>query len=304
MISIQRSQIKYRVSRRSVQMCFISITILGLSGCISTEPTKKVSVVQQIQNQEIKDKIDAHVAEFKTIKPAIDRLIAMESDFKIMVSQIAKINSPSLTSQPESMYVENFDYQKESAPVALDPHNNQPTTELLYVSDSLLEPEPIIEMAKAEPILAIPQPEPETITVNEPIVIDDLPRAPLNEIMDYGSEQTQQLAASSSIRLFPSNRYESCAPVGVKSDARKFGIHVASFNSINSLPRGWQESVQRFPDFCDKGAVVQKVIVKNQQYFSLRVGPYVSRSEAKSICFSLKKQKQYCRVTDFTGETL
>lgn len=262
---------------------------LTLVGCLSTTTPNRPNVVQQIQNQEMKDKLNEHVEEFKTIKPAIERLIAMESDFKVMVSQIAKINQSNGEQSTEQLISQDFDYAKESPPAVLDPHNTQPEVEVLYVSDTAPEPEAIIALSSA-PLL----PEVDsgtTATIPE-------------QFMDMDTEELVTITAKSSVRLFPPSRFPSCVPLDVTSDARKYGIHVASFNSLESLPRGWDESVQRFPDFCQKGAVIEKVIVKNQQYYSLRVGPYVSRSEAKSICYSLKKQKQYCRVTAFTGERL
>ncbi|MGJ8631947.1 MAG: SPOR domain-containing protein [Glaciecola sp.] len=271
------------------------LLLISLSGCLSTISPTKPNVVQQIQQQEIKDKIDQHVAEFKTIKPAIDRLIAMENDFKVMVSQIAKINTPSEHSglmPVTTAYASQTDTQ--TAPVPLDPHSNKPELELLYVSDTAVEPDPIFALAPVSPQTAI---------IVEPVVTLQAAEQPLKDT-DPILDNAKSKVHVAQVRLFPATRYETCAPLGVQSDARKYGIHVASFNTLDSLPRGWHDSVQRFPDFCEKGAVIQKVVVKNKQFYSMRVGPYVSRSEAKSICYALKKQKQYCRVTDFTGETL
>lgn len=282
------------------------VLLLFLSGCLSTTTATKPSVVQQIKQQELKDTIDEHVAEFKTIKPAIERLIAMENDFKVMVSQIATINNPGVA--PESLSQVST-YEPQSTPVALDPHNTQPELEVLYVSDTAQEPEPIfaLEPIATPKIQTIENPDSQsTRQAIEPVVTFQAAEpafASTPQAIAKKADMPSQPRVAQ-IRLFPASSYTTCAPVDVTSDARKYGIHVASFNTLDSLPRGWHESVERFPDFCQKGAVIQKVVVKSKQFYSMRVGPYVSRSEAKSICYALKKQKQYCRVTDFTGETL
>lgn len=291
--------------------------VLCLSGCLSTMTPTKPSVVKQIQQQEMKDTIDEHIEEFKTIKPAIERLIAMENDFKVMVSQIAKINSPTIS--PSDM---SQSYTPESAYVALDPHNGTPDVEVLYVSDTEPEPEPLFAIETNEPDEIITADAVVTLQSAEPLpkvnaitsarnpallVNDSIIDEPIQQVgigTQPSSSQIFNPRRGSQVRLFPASSYPTCAPLGVSSDARKYGIHVASYDTIDSLPRGWSESVQRFPDFCQKGAVIQKVVVKSKEFYSMRVGPYVSRSEAKSICYALKKQKQYCRVTDFTGETL
>lgn len=273
------------------------ILLVFLSGCLSTVAPTKPSVMQQIQQQEIKDTIEKHVAEFKTIKPAIERLIAMENDFKVMVSQIAQINNLGGATDSVSQLSA---YDPELTPVSLDPHNNTPDLEVLYVSDTAAEPEPIFAIEPISPpqvLIAEQVTSPSANSEAEPVVIFQAAEPASATV----SEPQRRIAQ---VRLFPATSYTTCAPLGVTSDARKYGIHVASYNTLDSLPRGWHESVQRFPDFCQKGAVIQKVVVKSKAFYSMRVGPYVSRSEAKSICYALKKQKQYCRVTDFTGETL
>ncbi|MDG1120950.1 MAG: hypothetical protein P8J70_06775 [Glaciecola sp.] len=217
------------------------VLLLFLSGCLSTTTATKPSVVQQIKQQELKDTIDEHVAEFKTIKPAIERLIAMENDFKVMVSQIATINNPGVA--PESLSQVST-YEPQSTPVALDPHNTQPELEVLYVSDTAQEPEPIfaLEPIATPKIQTIENPDSQsTRQAIEPVVTFQAAEpafASTPQAIAKKADMPSQPRVAQ-IRLFPASSYTTCAPVDVTSDARKYGIHVASFNTLDSLPRGW-----------------------------------------------------------------
>lgn len=81
-----------------------------------------------------------------------------------------------------------------------------------------------------------------------------------------------------------------------------YAVHLASYSKKESLEEGFVTFQNRFSEsLCGLSAIYKTVEVKGKNFFSLRIGPLYSVSDAKDLCATITSRGQYCAVTTFDG---
>lgn len=85
-----------------------------------------------------------------------------------------------------------------------------------------------------------------------------------------------------------------------------FALHIASYKVRSSAENTLQDVVGKMnkPGECSKSAMIAEVTVKNQNFFSARIGSYTTKEDAKIACGQIKSLTGYCAVTQNIGTTL
>lgn len=134
------------------------------------------------------------------------------------------------------------------------------------------------------------------------------------------SKPAEEVVASSALKPFsspdadsiiPSNSNE-ISPTGAsvgdsvaQVDMPEFGIHLVSFKNEERLKRSWMGLEGSFNSrWPGKSPLMQRVAVRGADYYRLIVGPFAGHDNAKAVCDELKRSKQYCSVTSYTGEPM
>ena len=239
-------------------MCLLSV--ISLAGCISTEPAAP-QLLSKLSQQQLKDELAAHIDEYQAVKPSIERLVELEGDLRVLITQISDMQK-----QPPNMTAT-------SVASTASPANT-----------------------------ILPIEEIDLVTMEQPSVMDN---AHIDQPLQVPSlKAVKGNVPKTALKVSPTSAYKQCSPAPAQPNANQFAVHVSSFNRADLLSQGWDDAVQLQPSFCGKSAIVQRIAIKNKVFFSLRIGPYVDKPAAKLACTELRSKKQYCRVTDFTGETL
>lgn len=272
-------------------------------GCATTSDNNGSShLLNKIKQQEIKDELQQHIEDYQSVKPSIERLVELESDLRILVAQIA-----ALQQSPETIVQEDVSKAAtqgipdindlDLAKTTIDSENN---------SADVVQLKP--QKADMPEVNAIPMPK-----ISTPVEAIQLPKETVSNVQmafvkpnistkreDSGSEQ--QPTSNSQFGL--SGDYAQCEPLGAQPNANYFAVHISSFNRADLVVKGWNDAVQTYPELCQKSGVIQRIHIKNKLFYSLRVGPYIEKDSAKAFCKQIRANKQYCRVTDFTGQRL
>lgn len=296
----------------------LSITLclcVGLFGCTSTY-APKTDLLSQLKHDELKELVQAHIDEYESTKPSIERLVELEGDLRVLVAQIADYQLNIEEDKPEGL-AEVTDEQDDNLPVAIQPANRLPAIGELVASsvdsdDSnvLITNEDDINENIIENTLPSKELENTATLINGVVVLstpDAAIKPPMTEVepmIDTPSDMGGIKSYVSITSPASEEAFSTCPPRSVQTNANQFGVHVSSFKYPALLKGGWENAVKAYPNLCDKGAVYKTVAVQNHTFYSLRVGPYVTKDAAKKMCQALRQQKQYCRVTDFTGEVL
>lgn len=316
----------------------LMLLMLTMSGCESTPKPAEGGLNLALKQQIMKEQLESHIADYEAARPAIDRLVALESDLRTLVTQIARFqdddgvqvakaeikpvtdvkpldeseviepvvvdNTVELNSvASDTSIVAESDMSEELVP-AVTPTINTPSTNAITEPNS---PETIVAKV-VPPIKPINQVKVQTVGLQAAAAGSPVANAFKSSTVseqntarsqDIGGEQTQLIAKDIIERA-----YQECRPSEVAPDKNVYGVHVSSFKQESFLTKAWDDVAKKYPFICNKGAVVKQVAVQNQVFYSLRVGPYDTKLGAKAFCQQVRQNKQYCRVTDFSGEAL
>ncbi len=86
-----------------------------------------------------------------------------------------------------------------------------------------------------------------------------------------------------------------------------FGVHLASYRSVEAAARGWPQIRAAAPDALAAAAARVDTVDLGEDkgvYERLKAGPFPSRADADAACAALKGAGRYCQVTDFAGRSL
>lgn len=85
-----------------------------------------------------------------------------------------------------------------------------------------------------------------------------------------------------------------------------YGIHLASYRSVESARFGWYYLTERFPDsLSGRHARLAPVDdLTTGLYRRLLIGPWRYPSDAQESCNTLRQEGVYCEVEPFSGEPL
>lgn len=115
--------------------------------------------------------------------------------------------------------------------------------------------------------------------------------------------QTNSLFVSDKSKTSIANSIQKNGPCS--SVQGKYAMHLVSYSKLSQAPVGWQQLAPIVsPISCGRAPLVQEVTVKGKLFYSLRVGPYDTKSSVKEVCTLLTKEGLYCGVSTYEGESI
>jgi len=68
----------------------LMLLMLAMSGCESTPKPADGGLNLALKQEIMKEQLESHIADYEASRPAIERLVAVESDLRTLVTQIAR----------------------------------------------------------------------------------------------------------------------------------------------------------------------------------------------------------------------
>ncbi|MCC2604781.1 SPOR domain-containing protein [Planctobacterium marinum] len=297
-------------NRTKGYLAAVASVCLYITGCSTNGGPNSDAINSQISLQS-RSEINKHIQEWEELKPGIKRLVALESDLKFLIAELAKANDISDTpvkQQTESVTAAAISKEpeapaREKAPVA---------------AASFFIDEPVEQVATPVKKAEVPQRK-ESKPVSSPFSEDQTDIAqtePQSEITETATppptvsrpQPSRDFVAKSPIfsqsaRQSPSiGGPDRCTPPGNRKVEGNVALHLASYSKKGNLQQGWDSLYNKFKDvLCLRSARSELVNVQGKDYYSLRVGPYASQDEAIKDCRILTSKGQYCALSQFSG---
>lgn len=283
---------------------------LYIAGCTTNGGPNSDAINSQISLQS-RSEINKHIQEWEELKPGIKRLVALESDLKFLIAELAKANDISdspVKQQPVSSPAVALNNKpetpaRERAPVAaasffIDEPSEQIAKPVKKVEvPQRKEPKPVsspfsedqTDIAQTEPKSEVTETAPPPPTVSRP--------QPSRDFVAKSPIFSQTTTQSSSI-----GGPDRCTPPGNRKVEGNVALHLASYSKKGNLQQGWDSLYNKFKEvLCLRSARSELVNVQGKDYYSLRVGPYASQDEAIKDCRILTSKGQYCALSQFSG---
>ncbi len=123
------------------------------------------------------------------------------------------------------------------------------------------------------------------------------------------SPYSNNSAATANTSVANNNEQQNSAADGsadlTAASSTAYAVHVASFLKPQSANFGWYVVRQEYPALMANLTPKLKQIQRpKQQLYSLRVGPFVTDSQANNACKVLKRRNYKCELTTFDGNML
>lgn len=304
------------LSRQKSIFLFMHIKLLilipilaGVQGCYSLGSTAESSEISQqkiIENVDLleskrKDaELTALKKELAELKPSINRLLALESDFTEFLDTMQQV-----TLEPAVFAGRN---RAETAFLSNNPSNNKPSfskdkplTPTLFLnagmgedkfssrtSNSAQEKFSDVSVGSAKPLLNV-----DTQTANK---FANLPEGSIEK----NNDKFSTLPANSSNNL---NNMLACDSI---TQGQGYAMHIASFKNKTSAKTLLKDLIDKVNqnDTCQREGFIANVNVDGQTFFSARIGSFPSKLDATAACNKVKKYASYCGVTKNIGEVL
>lgn len=90
------------------------------------------------------------------------------------------------------------------------------------------------------------------------------------------------------------------------SEKPQYAVHLASFRDTAQINTGWSSLQEKFPHVLGglTARIETSTLPQLGSFLRLLAGPFVSLSEAKTLCDSLQLKNQYCKPAPFMGENI
>ena len=85
-----------------------------------------------------------------------------------------------------------------------------------------------------------------------------------------------------------------------------YAVHLASFRNTAQINTGWSSLRDKFPKVLGglNARVETSTLPQLGSFLRLLAGPFMSLTEAKTLCAALQLKNQYCKPTPFLGDIL
>ena len=94
-------------------------------------------------------------------------------------------------------------------------------------------------------------------------------------------------------------------PAMKKAKVGEYGLQLVSHVKAGETEKSWAKISRKFRTLLSgKEAIVEKAMVKNKQYYRLKVGPYRDKKIAVDTCKQLVLSHQDCIVSNYYGEPI
>ena len=85
-----------------------------------------------------------------------------------------------------------------------------------------------------------------------------------------------------------------------------YAVHLASFRDTAQINTGWSSLREKFPKVLGKlnAKVETSTLPQLGSFLKLLAGPFMSQSEAKTLCDALQLKNQYCKPAPYQGDNI
>lgn len=282
-------------------------------------------------------KVDSLAAEWAALKPEITRLIELEAELGFIVNELAKQDGLNSLQNPDMLLTEY-------TPQNMAPMQDITPQDIVIEDDFVAAAQKLgqanrnnIVVGQAMPIMDVPQDASIDTKFSAPLKGSVMPQATANKdvvVVDrtlptnnnlpatitshidskfnrtysntspktiVGSIPSLQRNASTASLSTASSLRDKC---DVGSTTNTIGVHLISIKDQAKVGQAAHELLNKFAGQLCSSFKVNNVVVKGEQYFSIRFGPYLSEQDAQQACSSIRAKGQYCRPTEFVGQLM
>lgn len=287
---------------------------------INLENSQKL--IEEARDTATEKKLDALLAEWQAVKSDINRVIELESELGFIINELTKQDSlnslqePSIQlaeytpqSMPETGQGEFIESDADFAVAAQQLSQNpivgsaMPLMDDSNVMDSKFSSQVNSLDITNKQIMA------NNISTNKPLSDDKFSNS------DNGQPFSLAVNKTSIVGSLPSaNPYENSPDLKMatidnqkcelSSQNNQIGIHLISLKDEGKVSKAANDLLKKFSAELCTTIKVNNVVVKGENYFSVRFGPYLSKQEAQDACTSIRSQGQYCGLTEFVGQLM
>lgn len=243
---------------------------LVLSGCslFSQEESEG-----SMTNEQLQASIEQQQQEWQSMKPQLERILALESDLKLLVETLDTVPESSDSLTEELAPASSTDSDAMVPPV-------MPSAQLAEIEandeQALTDSSEESEMSSELQFNQMPPPDAGIAQFYEP------PKA----------------TSPTTIETPPAK--ETVVP---KNNSEYFGVQLAAYRSQDQAVVGWRSITQKYAEeFADIAPLIYQTDVKGKTYYKLIVGPFLQKPYASDFCNMLKQMQEDCLVTKYQGE--
>ncbi len=291
------------VKQFSIRLCASLTIALSISGCVSLpflsstdESSESISkeVVQGIdlfEEERTRNEVNELRNELENIKESIDRMLVLESEMKSVLEGVDIFSSPDAANSTSPSDVFALQSPNLSSTILSGGTSPLPTnpSQGSGVQDTKFSNVAVGAARVIKP----------NLTPSKNLPIDDK----FSGTLKVPNGRADLASSNSKFSGLTAHSGAQCDRLKVGSG---FALHVASFKNkayAETLLKKVLPQVSA-KEGCTKQGLIASVMVKEQQFFSARIGSYSSKEKAKEMCSQVKSMTNYCAVTVNQGEML
>ena len=248
-----------------LKLTCVAVGMVVLSGCTITKEKNGT-----MSNAELQAALQTQQQEWEDMKPQLQRILALESDLKLLVE--------TLDSVPES----SASLTAEMTPGAEDEQQSGQATIM--------------------PSAAIADIDKESKDESSSFPVSDSTERPENPFSQTPPSNAVTAEFQASSRNAAKSERQSEAK-GAKSMTPYYGVQLAAYRSEKQAIQGWQSITQNYAEeFADTAPLINRHQVNGKTYYQLIVGPFLKKAYSTDFCNMLKQMQQDCLVTQYKGD--
>lgn len=214
--------------------------------------------------ERLEQEVTALRAELAQLKPSIERLVGIEGDIRVLLTQLSRLTG------------------SEAAPTDA----SETTTTGPASTDN----------AEAAPTTAASPPALRPVAQNQAAASPGQPQSlrPIQPVQAAPTAPTPAPAAPTQLTSIS----PSVAP------AEQVSVHLASFRGLDSARQGWRELQAAHSDLLgglDYRISPVELSGGRGTFYRVKAGPFTDTASAEDICNLMKSRNAYCVLSDFTG---
>ena len=247
-----------------LKLMSVVVGMIVLSGCTITKEKNGT-----MSNAELQGALKSQQQEWEDMKPQLQRILALESDLKLLVE--------TLDSVPESSASLTAEMTPEAEPAQQDSQA------------------PILPSAALADIDKESKDESSSFPVSDST---ERPEKPFSQTPPSNAVTAEFQALS------PTAKNERQSEVkGAMSMAPYYGVQLAAYGSEKQAIQGWQSITQNYAEeFADTAPLINRHQVNGKTYYQLIVGPFLKKAYSTDFCNKLKQMQLDCLVTHYKGD--
>jgi hypothetical protein len=249
---------------------------------------------QQIERLE--QEVTSLRAELAQLKPSIERLVGIEGDIRVLLTQLSRLTDPGAPQAETTGATTPPDNTEEAVqPATANPIEDDIRvllTQLLRLTEPGATTPPdntgeAVQRAAANPPALRPVEE------GQPAASPGQPQS-LRPLQLVQAQAAAVLAAPTQLTSIS----PSVAP------AEQISVHLASFREQDKARQGWRELQGTYSDLLgglDYRISAVQLSGGRGTFYRVKAGPFTDTSSAEEICGLMKSRNAYCVLSDFNG---